>query len=51
LVRRPSGKGTRGSYRVLVGIPEGNRPPGRPGVDGSVILKWIFNKWDGEVWT
>jgi len=21
------------------------------GVDGTVILKWIFQKWDGEAWT
>jgi hypothetical protein len=26
-------------HRVLEGRPEGNRPSGRPGVDGSVILK------------
>jgi hypothetical protein len=19
-------------------------------VDGEIILKWIFNRWDGEVW-
>jgi hypothetical protein len=21
------------------------------GVEGSTILKWIFKKWDREVWT
>ena len=20
------------------------------GVDGKIILKWIFNRWDGEAW-
>jgi len=24
---------------------------GDPGVDGSIILIWIFRKWDVEVWT
>jgi len=33
-------------YRVLVGEPEGKRPLGRPGVDGRIILRWIFRKWD-----
>jgi len=22
-----------------------------PGVDGRIILKWIFRKWDAGVWT
>jgi hypothetical protein len=21
------------------------------GVDGSIILRWILNKWDGKAWT
>jgi len=29
----------RGIYRILVGIPEGRRTLGRPGVDGRIILK------------
>jgi len=22
-----------------------------PGVDGMIILKWIFKKWSGEAWS
>jgi hypothetical protein len=22
-----------------------------PGVDGSIILRWLFRKWDVRVWT
>jgi hypothetical protein len=21
------------------------------GIDGGIILRWIFKKWDGETWT
>jgi hypothetical protein len=34
----------REAYRVLVGKPEGKRPPGRVDVDRRIILKWIFKK-------
>jgi hypothetical protein len=30
-----------------VGKPEGRNNLKDPGVDGRVILKWIFEKWDG----
>jgi hypothetical protein len=41
----------RGVYRVLVGKPEGKNHWGDPGVDGWMILRWIFRKWDAGVWT
>jgi hypothetical protein len=34
-----------------VGKPEGKRPLGDPGVDGRIILRRIFRKWDVGVWT
>jgi len=39
-----SAYGGRGVYRVLVGKPNGKRPLGRPGVDGRIILRWIFRE-------
>jgi len=37
----------RGVQRVLVGKPEGKRPLGDLDVDGRIILRWIFGKWEG----
>jgi len=34
-----------------MGIRDGKRPLGRSGVDGRIILRWIFRKWDVGVWT
>ena len=33
-------------YTVFVGKPEGKNYLGDPGVDGRIILRWIFWKWD-----
>jgi hypothetical protein len=41
----------RGVNRVLVRKLESKRPLGKPGVDGKIILRWIFRKWDVGVWT
>jgi hypothetical protein len=41
----------RGAYRALVGRSEGKKYLGDPGVDGRIILMWIFNKWNWEAWT
>jgi hypothetical protein len=37
----------RGAKWILVGRPEGRNHLEDPGVDGRIILKWIFKKWDG----
>jgi len=41
----------RGIYRVLVAKPEGKKHLGEPGIDGRIILSWIFRKWGVVVWT
>jgi hypothetical protein len=41
----------RGVYRVLVWKSEGKSHLGNPGVDGRIILRWIFRKWDVGEWT
>jgi len=41
----------RGIYRVLLGNPEGRDHLGDPGIDGRIILRWIFRNLDMGVWT
>ena len=41
----------RGIYRVLVGKMGERDHLGDPGVDGRIILRWIFRKCDVGVWT
>jgi hypothetical protein len=41
----------RGVYRVLMGKPERRDHLEEPGIDGRIILRWSFRKWDGgTVW-
>jgi hypothetical protein len=42
---------SRGVYRVLVGNLRKRDQLGDPGVDGRIILRWAFRKWDVGVWT
>jgi len=37
---------SRGVYRVLMGKPEGRDHLEDPGLDGRIVLRWIFRKWD-----
>jgi hypothetical protein len=41
----------RVTYRVLVGKPEGKKHLEDPGIDGKILLRWIFRKWDIGTWT
>jgi hypothetical protein len=41
----------RSAHRVLIGRPEGKSHLENLGVDGWIILKLIFRKWDGKTWT
>jgi hypothetical protein len=38
-------------YRVLVGKPEERDHLRDSGVDGKIILCWVFMKWDMGLWT
>jgi hypothetical protein len=43
--------GKESVYRVLAGKPEGKNHLGDPGLDGRIILRWIFRKEDVGIWT
>jgi hypothetical protein len=44
--------GERRVYRVLVGKTRGKETICEtPGVDGRIILRWIFRKWYLRAWT
>jgi hypothetical protein len=40
--------GEQGVYKVLLGKHKGKNQLGDPGIDGKIILRWIFSKWDGN---
>jgi hypothetical protein len=40
----------RGAYRALVGKPEGGNHLEDPGIDWSIILKWIFERFGGGIY-
>ena len=39
----------RGVHKVLVGKPDGKNHWGDQDIDGRIILRWIFRKWEGVV--
>jgi hypothetical protein len=39
----------RSVYRVLLGNPKGKKPLGGSSLNGTIILRRIFRKWNVEV--
>ena len=48
---RSSIRNLRTRYTVVTGNLRERDHLGDPGVDGRIILRWIFRKWDVGVWT
>jgi len=40
-----------GRGEAYTGFWWGSNNLGDPGVDGRIILRWIFRKWDVGLWT
>jgi hypothetical protein len=43
--------GAFGVRRCIYRLWWGNLRERDPGLDGRIILRWIFRKWDVEIWT
>ena len=43
--------GEKSRIQGFDGETEGKRPFEDPGLDGRIILRWIFRKWDVGAWT
>jgi hypothetical protein len=41
----------RNAIRVMMGKSERKRPVVRPKYSGRIILRWILERQEGEVWT
>ena len=41
----------RGVYRILIGNPQGKNHLQDPDVDGRIILRLVFRKWEVGAWT
>ena len=41
----------RDTYRIWWGKLRERDHTDCPGLDKRIALQWIFNKWNGEVWT
>ena len=38
-------------YRILIGNPQGKNHLQDPDVDGRIILRLVFRKWEVGAWT